>query len=79
MTIFVRNVFVTGLVLGFQRALKTKNKSESYLLKERISWSGVLRMKYWVTQNSFLLSVLNFEYYRLKNMTFLKVLHFNKL
>ena len=33
--------------------------------KERISWSGVLRMKYWVTQNSFLLPVLNFEYHRL--------------
>ena len=35
---------------------------QACLPKGRISWSAVLRMKFRVTQNSFLLHVLNFEY-----------------
>ena len=51
-----------------------KNKSRSCLPKGRISWFVVLRMKFMVAQNSFLLHLLNFEYHRLKNITFLEVL-----
>ena len=42
-----------------------KNKSGRCVLKGGISWSSVLRRKYWVVQNSFLLPVLNFENHRL--------------
>ena len=41
------------------------NKSGRCVLKGGVSWSGILRVKYWVIQNSLLLPVLNFENHRL--------------